>query len=439
MNGSDGLAEDRQSMNVRYVVTRFPAWSETFVLGEMVDHARAGTDIGVLSLRPCSESVVQPAATRFVPRTTYAPALFNPVLLTLHALLLARQPREYVSMLAAVLRIRPFSALRTLKSLMVWWLSAWFIRAVREEHVTYLHAHFATYTALLARIVHAFTGVSYSFTAHAYDLYVDRSLLRLVAERAGTIITISRFNKELIESHLGDSWRGRVEVVRCGIDVSEFAYTPRAWGVRHDEPVRIVSVGRLSGIKGFPYLLGALAGLKQAGTRFHCRIVGDGPDRGRLESRARLLGLEHDVTFLGAIRQDEVRREMNDADLFVLACATDPKEGHDGIPVVFMEAMALGTPVVGTRLSGIPELVREGETGLLAAAESADSLRDSIQYACEHPEQMEAMRVRARRLIEEEFDIAKTAARLRALFRDAPALASLHTPSAIQDPVSPQP
>jgi glycosyltransferase involved in cell wall biosynthesis len=407
------MAPAGSKARIAYVVTMFPCWSETFVLNEIVDHTRAGLDVRIFSLKACSEGIAHDASRPFVRKTTYAAGPFHLGLVLLHAGLFLSRPVRYASLLWKLGKSRPLCSVLKVKSLVVFWLSPPFVRCVKRERIEHIHAHFATYPALLARILSDFTDVPYSFTAHAHDIYVDRTLLPLVAERAKTIVTISRFNKRLMESWLDPAGARRIEVVRCGVDVAEFVPRELAGGSRDHEALRILSVGRLAGIKGYPYLLRALGELRKGGTSFTCRIVGDGPDRGSLEALARQLGVHDCLTFLGARTTAEVRREMEDADLFVLACARDELEGHDGIPVVFMEAMALGTPVIGTRLSGIPELIRHGESGLLAECESPGSLRDVIQYAAEHRAELNLMAVRARRLVVEEFNIAVTGPLLR--------------------------
>jgi colanic acid/amylovoran biosynthesis glycosyltransferase len=404
-------------MNVAYVVSMFPCWSETFILNEIVDHASAGVDVTILSIRPFTERMIQPDARAFLPRVNYPPAAFSPRLAWLHVRLLLKHPVRYWSLLGKVLAAAPPWSMVGLKSLFVFWLTPAFIGAVIEEHVQHMHAHFATYPALLARLLSSFTGVPYSFTAHAHDIYVDRSLLPLVSENAETIVTISDFNRRLIERSLGGAPHGPVQVVRCGLDLRRFVFDEARPALSsHAGTLCILSVGRLSGIKGFRFLLDAVAMLRDWGIRSTCRIIGDGPERDALHLQASRLGLAESVAFLGARTSDEVRAELRGADLLVIACATDPLEGHDGIPVVFMEAMALGTPVVGTRLSGVPELIVHGSTGLLAEPGDARSLAEAIRFAVAHPGEVEAMRQEARRAVEREFDVAANAARLRMIF-----------------------
>jgi colanic acid/amylovoran biosynthesis glycosyltransferase len=410
-------------MRIAYIVTMFPCWSETFILNEIVNHTNAGLNISIFSLKQFSEKFVHENAAAFLSKTAYAPSPFSPILLLLHIGQFLKQPIRYLAVFAQIIKLRPFSSFLALKSLYVFWISPYFAARVNEFRIDHIHAHFATYAALLARILNEFTGVSYSFTAHAHDIYVDRTLLPIAAEKASAIVTISSFNKNLLEEQLGRRLADRIMVIRCGINVGQFAFSKKAVE-SPNKVLHILSVGRLSGIKGFPCLLEALAQLQQDGMRFSCKIIGDGPQLRLLQDLAKRLCIEPRVSFLGAIEQKEVRKEMENADVFVLACGRDASEGHDGIPVVFMEAMALGTPVIGTQLSGIPELVRHGETGLLAAPGDSKSLADTIRSFAGCFTAAESMCIRARQLIEEEFDIEINSRKLRRLFFAAVAIAS---------------
>lgn len=404
-------------MNIAYITSMFPCWSETFILNEIVEHQRSGIDVSIVSIKPCSEEIVQDKAITLLERTIYLKSFLNFKVFTEHFNLFCINPATYLKMLFEIIRLYPVFSRVKLKSLAVFWVTPIFIVRLKADSIDHIHAHFATFPALMARIINNFTGISYSFTAHAHDIYVDRTLLPLLAEKANFIATISHFNKKLITCELPWLPKDTVKIIRCGIDLTQFVFNEKRTPFAGREKVlQILSVGRLSGIKGFRYLFDALSQLKKEELLFHCRIIGDGPDQHLLQQQVVDLGLQESVVFLGARKTEEVRRYMEDSDVFVLACATCPKEGHDGIPVVFMEAMALGTPVIGTALSGIPELIKHGETGLLAQPEDPTSLCNTIRYFVEHQEEVEKMRRQARVHIQDQFNIIKTSQQLRSEF-----------------------
>jgi glycosyltransferase involved in cell wall biosynthesis len=199
-------------------------------------------------------------------------------------------------------------------------------------------------------------------TVHAHDLYVERPMLAEKAAGAAFIVTISDFNRRLLRGVLGPRTAERVSVVRCGVDTSRFA--PAA-----DRPPRrvplVACVGSLEEYKGHRYLLEACARLKHDGVRCRVVCVGGGRLRGELQRQLRSLRLHGMVRFVGPADHEQVRRLLASASAFVLPSIVTQTGKMEGIPVALMEAMSMEVPVVATRISGIPELVEEGRTGLL--------------------------------------------------------------------------
>ncbi len=408
-------------MKVAYITSMFPCWSETFILNELVDHRRAGVDLTVFSLKIFSEKMVHDGAVPFVRKTVYPFSVFDPRLWLLHVFLAAKRPAAYLRVLCRLLMLKATDSRVKRNALGVFLLSPRFVHAALSGRIEHIHAHFATYPALLAWMIERFAGIPFSVTAHAHDIYVNQDLLPFVCEEARTIVTISEYNKRFIVEKMGEAVAEKIAVVHCGIDLASFPFDKsRQEKGSENDALRILSIGRLSGIKGFPYLVDALKLLADEGVAFVCDIIGDGPQKDFLERRIGSLGLNGRISLLGAKKSDEIPGYLKRADVFVLACARDRIEGQDGIPVVFMEAMAYGTPVIGTLLSGIPELIRHGETGVCAGPEDSASLAEAIRYFLGHPREVEEMRRRARTLVEKEFDIEKNCRCLRDIFMRRP-------------------
>lgn len=404
-------------MKVAYIVSMFPCWSETFILNELVSHEKAGVDLTIFSIKNCSENMVHDEAEPFINKTVYGKKYINFKLLLSHILLFISAPFAYSRTLGKLLLLKVSSPLVKIKALAVFWLSPTFIFSARMKEIDHLHAHFATYPALLAWIMSKFIKIPYTFTAHAHDIYVNQDLLPIICEDAAAIVTISEFNKHFISQKVGTKYEEKTEVIHCGIDLDKFKFdVDNVYRYGNDSPLNILSIGRLSGIKGFTYLIEALRLLKNEGVLFDCSIIGDGPLKVDLVHQVSESGLEDVVHFLGSKKADEIPLFLNKADVFVLACATDIIEGHDGIPVVFMEAMAYGTPVIGTVISGIPELIIDGKTGFCSVAESSTELRNKIQFFISNPNKVHEMTSAARKLIEDEYDIDITSRRLRKMF-----------------------
>jgi len=396
-------------VRVAYLVSRFPHVSETFIVREMETVAQAGIEVSVLALFPAASHAgpVHPAAAPWVARLRRPTPLRG---LAETARWAVRRPVATGRILATIVaghRRAPAVLLRALATLP---LAAAHARDVRRQRIDHVHAHYATYPALAAWIIRRLTGCPYSFTAHAHDLYVDRAMLGPKVAEAAEVVTISDYNRALI---LEETGRG-ARVVHCGVAADAIAFRPRL--LPSEGPVQALCVASLQEYKGHRHLLHALAGLD----RLRLTLVGDGPLRGELEALCAQLGIAERVRWLGSLTEDEVRRELEAAEVFVLPSVVAADGQMEGIPVALMEAMAHGVPVVATRLSGIPELVRDGRTGVLAEPADADSLRRALEGVLADPEAARRRAEEARRLVEAEFTLAQQGAAMAALLRGVP-------------------
>jgi len=268
----------------------------------------------------------------------------------------------------------------------------------RERGVRHIHAHMAHVPTTIAMFLARHLGVSFSFTGHAVDLFQERTLLETKLARAAFCACISDWHQAwYLEQHATDS--DRLPVVRCGVDVDEFS--PRR-SIRNDgEPFRIVAVGRLVEKKGVDVLLRALCGFDTG--RFECDIVGDGPEQSRLETILADHPARNSVRLHGARRNGEVRNLIRCADAFVLPCRITATGDRDGIPVVLMEAMACGVPVIAGDLPAIRELVIHERTGLLVSPGSVERTRDAIHRLMDDAGLRQRLGAEARRRVAEEF------------------------------------
>lgn len=366
-------------MKIAYIVSLFPKLSETFILREMIGLEALGHRITIVSLKRDVEPVVHKEALAFQDRTMHpGPALAAGVASLASAL---RHPLRVARIVGRIvlshtLGGRGFHLLEMLKALLLVPAGLHLARRLRAVGVEHVHAHWASYPALVAWIVHRIGGIPYSVTAHAHDLFLPNPMLPEKVEESVFFATISEFNRALLIQECGPGALPKIRLIRCGIPLQEFPFggTPPA----SDEPSHVVSVGRLVDYKGFDDLIRACWLLRDGGAPVRLTIVGDGPERGNLELLVGTLNAEGMVTFAGNRRQEEVRGIMRNADLFALACVKGKDGQQDGIPIVLMEAMALGVPVVSTKLSGIPELVKDGETGLLVRPGDPEHLASAM-------------------------------------------------------------
>jgi colanic acid/amylovoran biosynthesis glycosyltransferase len=394
-------------VRVAWIVSRFPHVSETFIVRELnAVAARGELEIELMSLFPSVDPLVHPSARRWVDRLR-RPGPAAAVLAL--AWWMLRRPGRTAGVVVDTVRDhrrRPGLMLRALATLAIAARHAVTVERLGLRHV---HAHYATYPALAAWMCGRLTGVSYSFTAHAHDIFVDQSMLDRKVREAAFVVAISDFNRRFLHDHADAATP--IHVVHCGIDPAAFPWSPRDTPAA---PARILCVASLQEYKGHEVLLAALAGARDGLGAVRVDLVGDGELRGALEQRCRELGLADVVRFHGSLDEPAVARLLADSDVFVLP-STVARDGQmEGIPVVLMEALAAGLCVVASRLSGIPELVRDGETGFLVEPGDPEDLAAGLARAlgdgCAGLD-----REAGRRLVESEFSVERSAEQLSEL------------------------
>jgi colanic acid/amylovoran biosynthesis glycosyltransferase len=396
---------------VLYVASRFPKVTETFVVNEWL--ALSGRfQMELAALRRTREAPVHPESRRAMTRVRILDA-FHPQTVRAHTFWLARRPRAYLSVLADVLRgsLR-VSLADTAKAAVVFAEAVALARMVVRDDVAHVHAHFANHPATTAWIVHRLTGVPFSFTAHANDLFVAPALLERKAADARFVIAISEYNRRLLLEHCPSA---RVEVVHCGVDPERYAPEP----LEARDRDRVVCVASLSPKKGHVHLIDAVALLSEGHPSIALDLVGDGPERDRIVGRARDRGVEHRVRLHGTRPSEDVRAALAGARLFALPSVRLRGGRMEGIPVALMEAMASGVPVVASRLSGIPELVEDGVTGLLVTPGEPSALAAAMARILDDDALAAELTRSARERVERSFSLAGEAERLGDLFAES--------------------
>lgn len=398
--------------HIGYVVSLFPCWSETFILREVLALRERGVSVRLFSLKPPSEPLVHDAAQALAEEVVYPPASWQLPMVFVRSFF--AQPGLMLRLLAEAWGAAlPFGMGEVTKALWTVLIAAHFARLAQTLGVTHFHAHWATYPALAVRTIRVLTGIRYTLTTHAHDIFLPNPYLTRNLSAAHKIVTISDYNRRFLME--AGTPAEKIAVVRCGLDFREFTATD----ARAPQPGKIVSVGRLDPIKGFPYLLEASRILAERGAPFSCEIIGEGPLRAQLERQIRSYGLEARVCLLGALSQTQVRAALARAEIFVLPSVQTTEGNQDGIPVALMEAMALGLPVISTTVSGIPELVRDGESGLLVPPGNAVALAERILQLLTDARLRKRLAQGGRALVQARHDIAFSAARMHEVFSEA--------------------
>lgn len=418
-------------LRVGYVLKRYPRFSETFVVHEILAHERAGLAVEIFALGPVDESHFQDAigrvrapVTRLSDVCRHGRTMWS---------LIDRARRELPAFWPALNRLEPEDPDVLAQGIEL-------ALAAQARGLAHLHAHFGTRATAVARLAAAFAGIGYSFTAHAKDIYhpyAEPQALDAKLRDAAFALTVSDYNLAHLRQRFGAADTRRLHRLYNGLALGELrhgeapaaAAAPEAAVTAPAAPAaapagsprgrEIVSVGRLVEKKGLRVLIEAARLLAARGVDFHCTLIGDGPLAGELQAQVAHSGVGAQVTLLGAQAQPVVLAAMRGAAVFAAPCVVAENGDRDGLPTVLLEAMALGTPCVSTRVAGIPELVVDGESGLCVPPDDPDALADALQRLLDDPALQQRLAAAARARVERDFDIDRNTAVQRLLFERA--------------------
>ena len=365
-------------LRVAYLINQYPAVSHSFIRREIAALERAGVAVQRYALRGWDAPVVDAQDERERGATRYVLQRGAWPLVVAMLARLVRAPRSFVRALRTAWQLARGSD-RSLATHLAYLGEACVLeRWCEHDGATHLHAHFATNPAQIALLVRMLGGPPYSFTGHGSDI-VDRPAqigLHLTVTHAAFVVAVCAYGRSQIMRWVpADAWP-RVHVVRCGLEPGYGASTPPAAPTAQ----RLLCIGRLSREKGQLLLVEAAAQLALAGRSFELVLAGDGPMRSEVDALIDARGLRHNVTVTGWLDADGVQRQLDGARALVVASLSE------GLPVVIMEAMAKRLPVIAPWLAGIPELVRDGETGWMFPAGDAAGLAAAMAACLDAPE-----------------------------------------------------
>lgn len=404
-----------------YLTGRYPAVSHAFIMREVAALRDLGLPVVGLTVHRTPPAALLTEDDRAEDARTFAILPLGPVgVLAAHAEAFLRRPGRYVSTLVAALRGgrpglrgRLWQAFYFTEALALW-------RHCRRAGIRHLHAQFSAPGPDIAMLLCRFANdpgrgrFTWSMAIHGPVEFYDIEGYRLPEKAADAMFVtcIGDFARSQLMAFLPPDVWPRLHVVRCGVDPAVYREAPPP-PAEPDVDLRILTVGRLVPFKGHALLLDAIAALRADGLRVRAEFVGDGPERAALEARARRLGIEDLVLFAGPVGQDRIREHYAACDVFCLPSFAE------GIPVVLMEAMATGRPVVSTRIMGIPELVQDGRSGLLVPPARADEIARALRTLACDGELRAAMAREGRARVLEEFDVRQSAQRLADLMTAA--------------------
>lgn len=399
------MPEAPQKPRIGYVLKRFPRFSETFILNELLAHEAAGADVRVFSLlapphEPRHARLEDLKAPVMVLKGYGKGQVCSPADLS-NPLFSGKTPAEIAALHAKAKAVAD---------------------GAKRAGITHLHAHFGSDATTVACLAAQAIGGTFSFTAHARDIYhtyvsedADAAMRQAKMRKAAFTVTVSDYNARHLKQLCPEA---RVVRLYNGIDLSAFTPVNPA----HQVPGRLIAVGRFVPKKGFSVLIDACDLLRQQGVPFHLSLIGSGPLEDALQAQIAQNGLQDRVTLEGPLPQEQLVGKMAEAQVAVLPCTITQSGDRDGLPTVLLEAMARALPVVTTTVAGGPEIVEDGVTGRLCPPDNPALLADALGHVLSDTNMARAMGQAGRARAERLFDLDRNAGRLRAML-ESPKLA----------------
>jgi len=402
------MSDASTKLRVGYVLKQYPRLSETFILNEILGLEANNVDVSIFSLRHATEGRFHPGISAVRAPVRYMPSPDRSTFLSAIRAVPGLSADRLPQALAFVDRLPSDRRSRLL-------LDALNIADhARAEKFTHLHAHFMTIAAHTVHLVSLLTGIPFTVTAHAKDIYrstVDWDLARELARQSAAIVTVCDANLAFLQDRLGASAPRLVRVYN-GLGLQ-----PRPTPVDERDAGLIVGIGRLVEKKGFDLLIDSVARLHAKDPTVRCVLVGDGDQRPMLEAQTARLGLDQVVTFAGALPQDQVSVWLQRAQVMAAPCRVGADGNQDALPTVLLEALGAGLPAVSTPVAGIPEIITDGDEGMIVPCDDVEALAAALSTVLADAALRERMATAAPLKLAAHFDRSKTIVQLIDTFR----------------------
>jgi len=406
---TEDLYQELLMPKIAMLLSQFPETHETFILREFLGLKETHIPFEIFSLKKCRDKIIHPEALPFIEQTHYAPSLcVGPILYFCF-----RHPLKFLKAKLTCIVFNIHHPMQLIKAMGVFIRSCYFARLMRQRGVTHIHAHWATMPTTGADVISQLTGIPFSFTAHAWDIYLNNPRnLKDKIRKAQFALTCTKANKEFLNQMDPTKTSNKVIVNYHGLDLNDFAF--REDKKREDN--LIFSVGRLVEQKGFKYLIKACGLLKERGLSFQCIIIGNGPLRKEFEELRRNLNLDDFVEMPGTVTQKEIKELFQRANVFAAPSVISKNGDRDGIPNVILEALAIGVPVVAANVSGIPEVIIDQETGRLIESHNARQLANALERVLTEKDPVKKFSLNGRKMIEQNFNVYQNVQEMVELF-----------------------
>lgn len=396
--------ENKNPKKIGYVLKKYPRYSETFIVNEILAHEDAGLEIEIFSLTPSDDSHYQD--------------IVGDVKAPVHYLSSDNlKAKGFWGLLNETAEVLPgvFQKLELLRQEKFRYLyqGLELAKIVKLQKIEHLHSHFASSATNVARISSHFSNVPFSFTAHAKDIFhedIDFRELQTKLRDASAVVTVSDYNFNYLQRTFG-SYANSVRRIYNGMDLKKLSYRKP-----ENRKPNIITIGRLIEKKGLDVLIDACAILAKKDLEFNCSIIGKGDLEPQLQAQINENQLQDKVELAGAIPRREVIESFYNAAVFAAPAIIAQDGNRDGLPTTLLESMALGTPCVATDVTGIPEIITDMVTGLSVEQKDPVGLANALEKLLHNPSLGVSLSENAHKLIELKFDISKNSAKIREIF-----------------------
>jgi colanic acid/amylovoran biosynthesis glycosyltransferase len=383
-----------------YLFERFPAFTQTFCARELAELYRQGTSPPVFSIRRPAEA--RPANIPLENIPVYYLPNTNSLEFKIRTKLVSSRLKDLWSGSGD---IRDKGRFRE---------AAYLGPVLKKAQVSHVHVHFAGLASRTAWWIKRLFGITYSFTGHANDIFCPKPDQRVglsdLVREASFVVIVSDFGANLLRRGFPESVQ-KIYRVYNGLDLSVFKSATHG-----GSPIRLLSIGRLIEKKGFNFLIEACRLLRSSRFPFVCQIIGDGPERDRLDELIQRYQLSDLVRLMGPLPQTDLAEILAQSSIFVFPAIHDSSGDTDNLPTVLIEAMASSLPIVATGVAGIPEIVQQNENGILVPEKDPAQLADAIRVMAGDKALLERFGKASRRIAEEKFALSNTVGQLKRLF-----------------------
>ncbi|MEQ1907334.1 MAG: glycosyltransferase family 4 protein [Vicinamibacterales bacterium] len=401
---------------IAYVLGTFPQASQTFIAREVRGLLRRGVPLMVFALGRRGQSELEPPDREWYDQVRFVPRALAPSVLTASLHFFRRDPLQYVRALWSLLILKHRPRLLVLRAPVLFLRAAWIGRAIEQSGgCRHVHAHFALAQTEVAMAVSSLLGTSFSFTAHARDIYRSPSALEQKIRAASVVVSCTGYNVEHLRQLCPPVPPDRIQLIHHGVEVGTLPTRARQTSGAVAAPL-ILAAGRVVEKKGFDTLVAACRLLRTRGISYSCEIYGSGPGLATVRRHVEEAGLGDSVMLPGWASTERLLEAMSRATVFAMPSRVSKGGDRDGIPNVILEAMSMGVPVVATRVSGIPEAVEHEVTGLLVSPDSPEQLANALERVITNPEEAGRLTSAACARAHSEFALDVSSARLASLF-----------------------